>query len=389
MTLSLDDIQFLQSDIGAQYLSLYASADVSEKQTLKLITELRKSLMLAQASAILTTIKLRQNAVDKFPHFADQLLFTDDSLQQASDYAIRQYRAGLFADKSVLDICCSIGSDALSFADAGCDVVGWDIDPVRIAIARHNAAVLNLSAEFEIRDVTVGQFKQSDVVFYDPARRTTDGNRIFHVEQYIPPLSLVHQFNADTIAVKLSPAVDLDQLDDYGGQVEFISVNGDLKEAVLWYNRVPTPPIATLIQNNQIYHLQHENDTYTDIAEPRGWLFEPDPSILRAGLVETLAQQLHATRLDETIAYLTMDERVDTVWGRYWQILDWMPFNLKKLKRYLVERNVGQVTVKKRGFPMLPEEVIRKLKLKRGDESRVLVMTRHQGEPIVLICVRS
>jgi len=386
MSLSLDDIAFLQSDVGRGYLEQYATVDVSDKNTLSLVTDLRKTLTLEEASAILTTVRLRQKAVDKFPRYADQFLFTDDSLQQASDDTIRQYRAQLCRGQSVLDVCCSIGSDALAFAEAGCEVIGLDIDPVRVAIAEHNANVMGVSARFDVRDVTQASFDKIDVVFYDPARRKSDGNRIFDVEQYIPPLSLVHNFYADEIAVKLSPAVDLAQLESYGGQVEFISVNGDLKEAVLWLKRGTLAPIATLLCDDDVFQLSNEDEAEVDIADPRGWLFEPDPSVLRAGLVQHLAQELNATMLDETIAYLTMDARVETVWGRYWQILDWMPFNLKKLKRYLVERNVGHVTVKKRGFPMSPDEVIRKLKLKKGEESRVLVMTRLRGEPIVLIC---
>jgi len=386
MSLTLDDIAFLQSDVGQDYLTTYADADVSDKNMLSLITELRKTLTLEQASAILTTIRLRQKAVDKFPVYADQLLYTDDSLQQASDYAIREYRSGLIGNRRVLDVCCSIGSDALAFAKSGCDVVGYDLDPVRIEIARHNADVMGLSVSFDVQDVRKSLPGEYDFVFYDPARRTSDGNRIFDVEQYIPPLSLVNTFPTDSVAVKLSPAVDLGQLESYGGQVEFISVDGDLKEAVLWLNRAETHPWATLIQENGVYHLSQVQDAEVEVANPRGWLFEPDPSVLRAGVVQTLGLQLNATMLDETIAYLTMDERVESVWGRYWQILDWMPFNLKKLKRYLVERHVNHITVKKRGFPMSPEEVIRKLKLKKGDESRVLVMTRLQGNPIVLIC---
>jgi len=238
MSLTLEDIMFLQSDTGQAYLTDYADADVSDKQTLFLITDLRKSLTLEQASAILTTVRLRQKAVDKFPVHADQLLYTGDSLQQASDYAIRQYRAGLVDSQRVLDICCSIGSDALAFAKAGCDVVGYDLDPVRIEIARHNAHVMGLSVVFDVQDVQERLTGTYDFAFYDPARRTPDGNRLFDVEQYIPPLSLVHTFPTDSVAVKLSPAVDLAQLTSYGGQVEFISVGGDLKEAVLWLNQI-------------------------------------------------------------------------------------------------------------------------------------------------------
>jgi len=385
MSLTLDDVAFLVSDRGKLVLADYATVDVAEANTLRLLTELRKSLTLEQASAILTTIRLRQKAVDKFPEVADKLLFTDDSLQQASDPRIRQYRSQLFSPRSVLDLCCSIGSDALTFAQAGHSVLGLDIDPVRIELARYNASVMGCDAQFDLADVTHSVPDTYDLIFYDPARRTTDGNRIFNIDHYIPPVSLIYQLVADEIAVKLSPAVDLSQLEPYGGQVEFVSVNGDLKEAVLWKNRSTSRPLATLI-SDRIYHFEHDEDAEVEITEPKQWLFEPDASILRAGLVQNLALTLDATMLDDTIAYLTLDKHVLTPWGRYWHILDWMPFNLKKLRRYLNDHNVRTVTVKKRGFPMSPEEVIAKLKLKKGTESRVLVMTRWQGQPIVIIC---
>jgi hypothetical protein len=63
-----------------------------------------------------------------------------------------------------------------------------------------------------------------------------------------------------------------------------------------------------------------------------------------------------------------------------------MPFNLKKLRAYLRERNVGRVTVKKRGSPLTPEELIAKLKLPGGGEERIVVLTHVRNQPAVLIC---
>lgn len=386
MSLSLEDIAFLQSEDAQETLHHLSGENLSPATTLKWITTLRKMFTLDQASALLTTAQLRQNAITKFPENASQMLFTDDALQQASDFHIRKYRASLISGKKLLDVCCSIGSDAISYAQSGNEVLGLDIDPVRIAIAEHNASVCDTLATFSVQDVTQMIPDDADMIFFDPARRTQDGNRIFDVNDYIPPLSLIQRFQAPEIAVKLSPAVDLNQLEPYGGQVEFISVEGDLKEAVLWVHQHGTSPLATLIQQGKIHHFQRTTAPAISMTEPRIWLFEPDPSILRAGLVQDLAETLNATLLDETIAYLTMDEPMNTVWGRYWKILDWMPFNLKKLRAYLREHQVRNVTVKKRGFPMLPEEIITSLKLKKGDQSRVLVFTRCAGSPIVMIC---
>lgn len=386
MSLSLGDVAFLSSDQGRALLSIYADIDTAPDNVLPLLTELRKSMTREQAAALLTTLQLRAKAARKFPDHAHLMLFTNESLQQASNPLIRKYRAAQLGSDSLLDVCCSIGSDSLSFAAAGRRVLGLDIDPVRIAIARHNAAVTGLPAEFEIADVTRGLPDGFDGIFFDPARRDSHERRIHDVERYQPPLSLIRNWKAQEIVVKLSPAVQRRQLASYGGQLEFISVAGELTETLLWRRRQSSRPLATLITAESIHHLSHDGMENVAVSSPKAWLFEPDPAIIRSGALRHLAAQLDATLLDHTIAYLTLDSDSATPWGRYWRILDWMPFSLKKLRRYLVERKVTRLTVKKRGFPMSPEEVIAKLRLRTGDESRVLIMTRNRGRPIVIIC---
>ena len=386
MALSLDDIAFLRTEEAARVLTRYAGADVSAGNTLRILTELRKQMSAAEAAAVLTTLRLRAKARTKFPQRARDMLFTEFGLQQASHRLVRRYRAGLIDSDSVLDVCCGIGGDSLAFAAAGHRVLGLDIDPARIAIARHNAAAAGLQAAFHVADVRGGIPAGFDCVFFDPSRRDSRGRRIRHVERYEPPLSLAAGIEAREVIVKLSPGVDLQQLAAYGGQVEFVSARGQLTEALLWLHHAKAAPKATLLTERGSFHLCPQHDAPVEITEPKAWLLEPDASVLRAGLVRQLAHEHQATMLDATIAYLTSDGPVETAWLRTWRILDWMPFQLKRLRRYLAERGVGRVTVKKRGFPLRPEELIARLRLKGGGESRVLVMTRHNGKPVAIIC---
>ena len=315
------------------------------------------------------------------------MLFTADGLQQASQPLAREYRASLLEADAVLDACCGIGADSLAFAVPGRQVLGLDIDPVRIAIARHNAAAMNRKATFRAADIRDSLPTGFDCIFYDPSRRDQQGRRIRHVERYQPPLALAKGFEARDVLVKLSPGVDLRQLEAYGGQVEFLSLKGQLTEALLWLRRPKSPPKATLLTDNGQFHMSRGDTEPIQISPPRAWLIEPDPAILRAGLVQRLAQELNANLLDETIAYLTADRLMPTPWARAWQILDWLPLSAETFAALPGGApGVGRVTVKKRGFPLSPEELINRLRLKRGPASRILVMTRCQGKPIAIIC---
>jgi hypothetical protein len=116
-----------------------------------------------------------------------------------------------------------------------------------------------------------------------------------------------------------------------------------------------------------------------------GRLHEPDPAVIRSGLVSLVAQDLGATLVDPTIAYLTSDARAATPWVRSYRVDEVLPFNLKKLKALLRARGVGRVTVKKRGSAIEPETLSRQLR-GPGAGTAVVVVTRVAGAPTALVC---
>lgn len=391
---TLDDVAFLTSDRGQTALSRYADVDLSESNLLRLIPKMRPQFTPNESSALLETLQLRRKATAKFGADAALMLFTGSALEQASAPQVRRYRSQQLDPTTTLtDIGCGIGSDALRYAAAGITVTGVDVDPVRIAMAAFNAAQLEQQITFMIMDVTMALPPTGDHAFFDPARRDALGNRIFDVERYQPPLALLHRWQGRyrSVHVKLAPGVDRAQLAPYGGGVTFISVNGELKEAVLDTTQI-SPAVAVRLTDDAPPLMMQSPAVGMDAVElgnVKGWLHEPDAAILRAELVQPLAHRLNAHQLDSTIAYLiTPTPPQHDVWWRWvrsWEILDWMPFNLKRLKAYIKQHRIGHVTVKKRGSPITPEALIGKLKLK-GDVSRTLILTRLRTEPIVIIC---
>jgi hypothetical protein len=121
------------------------------------------------------------------------------------------------------------------------------------------------------------------------------------------------------------------------------------------------------------------------LSAPLAFLYEPDPAVIRAGLVRELAAQLGAAQLDSAIAYLTANSLVITPFARAWPVLRWLPFGLKPLRAALRELDAGPVTVKKRGSPLDTDALARQLS-GRGANALVVVLTQAQGRPVALIC---
>jgi hypothetical protein len=290
----------------------------------------------------------------------------------------------------VLDLGCSIGGDTLALAEVT-PTIGVDYDDLRVQMARANAAALGMAERtgFIQADLTAAlpfQLNAGTGIFFDPARRK-NGQRIHSVRDYEPPLGIIEHWLPQTpaVGVKISPGVKLEELSAYDAEIEFISLKGELKEAVLWFGPLKTTERrATLLPGE--HTLTAESIPEVPLSQPRAYIYEPDPAILRAGLVTVVGEQLNAAQLDAEIAYLTTDTYVETPFARVWQVEDWLPFQLKRLRAYLRERDVGRITVKKRGSPIVPEDLIRDLRLE-GEQEKVLFLTQMQGKPIVVIAV--
>ncbi len=215
MTITLPDIEFLTSEAGSHVLTRLASEDLSESTTLRLLTVLRKDYSAEQARAALEMARLRVKAIDKFGTDANVMLFTRDALEQASDPVIRRYRASQIGTTRVVDACCGIGADSLALAAAGADVIGVDLDEVRIEIARFNASALGSNRAFS-KSVMCGW-----ICLMLISCSSIPADAMSRAGVFITLNTMDRHFQQSThglneqIIVKLSPGVDLSQLESY------------------------------------------------------------------------------------------------------------------------------------------------------------------------------
>jgi hypothetical protein len=113
-------------------------------------------------------------------------------------------------------------------------------------------------------------------------------------------------------------------------------------------------------------------------------LLEPDGAVIRAHLVAELAAQVGGRQLDETIAYLTAEQVVPTPFGRWYDVLEVLPFSLKGVRERLRALDVGTVVIKKRGTAVEPEAFRKQLRL-TGSKELTVVLTRQAGRQVALI----
>ena len=166
-------------------------------------------------------------------------------------------------------------------------------------------------------------------------------------------------------------------------------MRGELKEAVLWFGPLKTATRRATILPGP-YQLAFDGADQSSISlnrisNPGTFLYEPDPAVIRSGLVSTLAEILNASQMDPDFVYLTSEILSSTPFARVWRIEDWLPFNLKRLRAYLRQHHIGHVTVKKHGSPLEPDFLIHQLRLK-GDQESILVLTHLRGALIVIVC---
>jgi hypothetical protein len=382
--MDLDAFRWLLTDDGQRLLE--RAAALSGADELRSQEELRRTATAEQVAAALTQVVLRERAVAKFGADAHRMYFTPDGLEQATRARVAAHRAArlaAFEAHTLIDLGCGIGGDLLAASRAGLTCAGVDLDPLRVAVAEANLAALNLPGAVGVADATRVDISPFDVAFADPARRSGRG-RTFRVDDWTPPWTFVETLFAGDACVKVAPGIP-HALVPAGVEAEWVSDHGEVKEAALWSGSLATAERrATVIGEGGLATLTDEDDPGAGVRDVGEFVYEPDGAVIRAGLVTAVAVGVQGGLVDPHIAYVTSDASYRTPFARGYQVLEHLPYREKQLRAALRERNIGRLTIKKRGIAVVPEELRRRLALS-GDEEATIVLTRVDGKGTALL----
>lgn len=368
------------------------------------VERLRRDWPADLVAAALTQADLRARATAKFGDAARSMFFTPDGLEQSSRAPVAAHRAARFAAAapsappgSILDLCCGIGGDLLALASVADDrrLIGVDRDPATARVAELNLAAAGATAQVQCADVADVELGGTAAAFIDPARRSS-GRRTFDPAAYSPSLGFVSALAGAVpwTAAKVAPGIAHEALPG-GVEAEWVSWRGELKEAALWFG-----PFAAVARRAT---LLPSGATLTDRDLPAGAvpgsgamvgeigaaLYEPDPAVIRSGLVAAMAAGLPGGRLlDPHIAYITADSVAASPYGACFAVEDVLPYSVRRLKEALRARQVGTVEIKVRGLGIDPSALRTSLQ-PRGDASCTVLLARLDTGPIAIIAQRT
>jgi SAM-dependent methyltransferase len=388
--LNLVDLERLQTPEGRAALADADALEPDEKAFLGCFGRLSKRHETELARAALSAAILRRRAAAKFSR-AGSMFFEREALEQSSGEPLSARRARRMVApgvKRVADLCCGLGGDAIALAERA-EVIAVDLDPLRLRLCDLNLSAYQRRERARLieADALTVDLTNVDAVFVDPDRRV-DGRRQLSLSACQPPLrDLLRRCPPGMPAcAKLAPGVPWQELAELNGEAEFVSLAGELKECVLWLGPYRTVARkATLLPSGDSLSADMPAPS-PGCAAPGRYLYDPDPAVVRAALVTDLAHLLQARQLDAEIAYLSGDAVERTPFARTYVVEESLPFHLGRLRELLRARGVGRVSVQRRGSPVDPDELVRKLKL-RGEESRTIILTRFEGRPWVVVAV--
>jgi hypothetical protein len=362
---------------------ILVQVSASSGSELALQSTLRRQFPDDMVRAAVSLHGLRRKAIHKFTR-ADRMWFDRQGFEQSTAESVARHKAQRFSG-AVWDLCTGIGSDALALA-ARCEVTTADINPAACLRAEWNAGVYEVEGRLQTRCLDASQVTFADeLVHIDPDRRPGSSGRVSRIEDYVPGLEFLHGLMSRCRggAIKVGPA------SNFGGkfpnaEIELISLNGECKEATVWFGALAgeSPFRATVLPSGESI-TGHPLQVAVPVAPVGRYLYDPDPAVVRAGLVEVLADRLGLCRLDPAEEYLTADQLIHSPFVQTFEVLTILPNNERDLKAWLRTTEIGQLEIKCRHIPVQADTLRRRLPL-AGSEPGVVVFARLDGKARII-----
>ena len=269
-------------------------------------------------------------------------------------------------------------------------------------IARHNFPLLGLphanvickelESPLELTDL------QETVVFIDPARRDTNGNRTYAIGDCTPNiLGFIGELLQRTalVMVKLSPMLDWHQtVEDLNSaceskdavrEVHIVSTQNECKELLIVLSERYESALEVHCVNDEETFVFSPNASVAQspvVASEPQKLYVPNASIMKAGCFVEIENAFGIRQIGKN-SHLFVGDSVSAFPGRVFNILCITTMNKKELKSAL--SGIDRANIATRNFPLSPEQLRKRLKVKDGGDTYLFATTTDEGEHVIYV----
>lgn len=312
------------------------------------------------------------------------------SAEQCTSDAVADFHASLVAPGSrVVDLTAGLGIDALHIARRASKVVCIEMNPPVAEAIAENSSRLGLdnveAVCADCRDWIAGYAGQRfDVAFIDPARRGTDGSRLYSLTQCAPDVTAMLpaiERIAGRLIVKASPMLDITQtVKELPGirAIYAVGTRNECKEllADIEFGYEGLPEIVAATDGQPFRMTQGATSEIAGTPQPGDTIGEPWPAVMKALSAATMTGLRLAA---STFLYLNPDPA--TFPGEVYTIERIEPFSSSTLRRLAKEGIAASVAT--RNFPLSADDLRKRLKAKESAERRLMATTLSDGAQIL------
>lgn len=382
-----------QSLLSPAHTKLVRAASEVTSPTPTAIAALRK---LGPAELVPLAMDLaiaRRKLLPKFGPRSSTLIADPPGAEMASSLISAQHKAARFrsspSSSPILDLCSGIGGDALGFPSST-PIHHFDLNPIRAWMASTNTSHPHTVIDITTAELPPGHF------LLDPARRDSTNRRAANntagPADITPGLDFITTLARSDRSgcIKLAPGIDPFSLPS--GELEILSEDGQLTQALLWtgaLSKGDTLRTATLLSRStgQTSTLSGAASRPASTSIPRAHLYAIDPSIERAGLIETLMHTVNAEQLHPGLGILTSDAPITNPFLTRFDLTADLPWDQRNVQAELARLNAGIVDIKTRDKLVDPDTLAPRLS-GTGSTPLTLFILRFGSTPRALITRR-
>ncbi|MGN6647612.1 MAG: THUMP-like domain-containing protein [Cytophaga sp.] len=354
-----------------------------------------------EAKWIAAQIEGWQKAFVKLPEWAgnERVIYPIRlSMEQCSSERTGLYKSTLVHGSVIVDLTGGFGVDTFYLSQSFAKSFYIEQQEDLAQIAAHNFAVLgkNISvltgnSEVVLKTIT----DKIDVIYLDPARRK-DQQKVFKLSDCEPDIAALKDFYfsfAGIILVKTSPMLDIAeatrQLANIS-EIHIVSVDNECKEVLYLLKKDYTgePEIRCINAiKKSVQSFQFKNSIEQSYKAPQSmplrYIYEPNPSVLKAGGFNVIAQAYNIFKLHQSSHLYTSAELITDFPGRSFKINHITGYDKKAIQTLLPD---GKANIQTRNFPDSVEEIRKKIKVKDGGSIFIFATTLMDSTKALLIC---